>query len=162
MKGTLSLIGLALGLFTAVMLGLSSWHIDQDIDGWKDRAEVSSEPNDMLMYMTNVKNGMEKWSMISGNSALIFSTPATDMGLIYKNIGQYISQSELLVGMDRTTPEYAMNLEQLSWSINRIEIHAYEYYANHDGLGISILCWIGWLMFFAFGLWWLFTDSIGQ
>ncbi|QQG41244.1 MAG: hypothetical protein HYV90_03665 [Candidatus Woesebacteria bacterium] len=154
----LTIVGLLLGLFTAVMLRLSSWRINQDINGWKDRAEVSSEPHDMLLYMTNTRDGMVKWGMTEGNAALFFPTPETDMSLIYRNVNQYVDQSKVLLEMDRTSPQYAMNLEQLSWSINRLDLHAFQYWANHDGLDTAILCWVGWLAFVVFGIWWMFLD----
>lgn len=155
--GVLSIMFLLVCVSSAIIFGITSWRIYQDVDGWKDRAEVSSEPHDMLLYMTNVKNGMEKWGMTTGNSALIWQSPASDMGLIYRNIGQYVDQAEILTNMDRSSTQYAMNLEQLSWSINRLELHSSDYWGTHQGLPISVAFYVGLALFLVFGFTWLMT-----
>lgn len=159
-KGTLSLVGLVLGIITAIVLGLNGWHISQDIYGWKDRAQVSNEPHDMAEYMTNVKVGMEKWGVTDGNSALFFPTPSTDMGMIYRAVQQHVDQAKVLETMNRASPEYQTGLDNLRGSIRELTIPAYDYWANHQALTISLLCWAGWIMFIGFGLWWLFTDAM--
>ena len=60
----LTIVFFMVGVITGINLVLTRWHINQDINGWKDRAQVSSEPNDMVLYMNNVKEGMEKWGLI--------------------------------------------------------------------------------------------------
>lgn len=155
--GFLSLFALVVAIFTSVSLGLTSWRIDQDINGWKDRAQVSSEPNDMLAYMTKVKEGMERWGMTSGNAALFFPTPSTEMDLIYRTVDQHVVQAQVLTTMDRTTPEYQTGLDNLRGSIRELDVHAFQYYANHQGLATNFLCWLTWIAFLVFGIWWMVT-----
>jgi hypothetical protein len=153
--GTLTIVAFVVGLVTAIVLGLTSWHIDQDINGWKDRAQVSMEPTDMVTYLTNVKNGMQKWGMTSGNAALFFPTPETDMALIYKSVNQHITTAESLVAMDRSSIQYSAGLNNLGNRISELDLHAFQYWANHQGLLINIFCWIGWILSVVFGVWWL-------
>ena len=155
MKATLTIVCLVLAIFISTQLAFTSWHINQEINGWKDRAQVSSEPNDMLEWMTNVKEGMEKWDMVSGNAALFFPTPSTDMALIYHTVNQHIEQATVLTGMDRTSPQYQTGLDNLRGSIRELDIHAYQHWANQGGLLLSIGCWFSWIAFIVFGFWWL-------
>ena len=65
----LAILFTLLWIVNAAGLGIANWQINQDIVGWKTRAQVSSEPNAMLTYLTNVRNGMESWGMTTGNAA---------------------------------------------------------------------------------------------
>lgn len=155
--GTLSLVGLVVGILTGGILGYKAWRIQQDIYGWMYLAQISNEPHDMYTYLSNVKSGMEAWGMTSGNSALFFPDPSTDMGKLYRAIGQDIDQSRYLESFDKGSPQYAINLDNLRGAIREQTIPAYQYFANHDGLVVSIFCWIGWIVFLILGLIWLLT-----
>lgn len=125
----------ALFLFAVLTVTYIGWQIDNEIDGWKSRAQVSSEPNDMLGYMTSVKTGMEKWGMTTGHAALIFQTPENDMGEIYDTVLNHVEQAKVLTTMNRTTPEYQTGLDNLRGSIRELDLHADAYYGNkREGL----------------------------
>lgn len=140
-------------LLLVVPLAYNHWMIQRDIDGWKTRAQVSSEPNDMLAYMTYVKEGMERWEMTEGYSALIFQTPDNDMSLIYRAVNQHIGQAAVLTTMDRSTPEYQTGLDNLRGSIRELDLHTHEYWDMHQGIGwwaqaiamAIVFCIAGWL-----------------
>ncbi|HHT9138796.1 MAG TPA: hypothetical protein ACFYEK_16320 [Candidatus Wunengus sp. YC60] len=152
--GTLSIVFLLIAVVSSIAIGLTSWHIDQDINGWKSRAQVSSEPHDMLLYMSNVKAGMEKWGITSGNAALFFPTPETDIAMILRSIQQHIDQAKILTAMDRSTPQYQTGLDNLRGSIRELNVHAFQDWSNHDGLLLTITVWLGWILFIVFALWW--------
>lgn len=151
---TLSIVLLVFAIAVSTVLGVTSYQLNRDINGWKTRAQVSSEPNDMYDYMSKVKSGMESWGMTSGYAAIIFKTPDNDMSLIYRAVGQHVDQALVLTKMDHSSPEYQTGLDNLRGSIREIDLHTWAYYAAHDGLIWSILCWITWILFLVFGLWW--------
>jgi hypothetical protein len=157
--GTLSLVFLAIAVVVSIVLISNAWQISRDIDGWKDRAQVSMEPNDMADYMTNVKVGMEKWEMTSGNAAWLFPTPGSDMALIYKAVIQHIDTAKSLAELDRSSDAYANGLDNLRGGIREIDLHDFQYWANHQGGFAQFSFWVGWIAFIFFGLWWLFTNS---
>lgn len=126
----LSLIALVNGF----MLFLTHYHISRDIEGWKERAQVSSEPNDMLEYMTNVKEGMEEWNITEGNADILFPNPDNDMSLIYRAVGQHIDQAQVLTTMNRSTPEYQTGLDNLRGSIRELNLNVHAYWDWHQGL----------------------------
>lgn len=148
--GTLSMFFLLVASVSSIAFGLTSWHIDQDINGWKGRAQVSSEPHDMLHYMSNVKAGMEKWGITSGNAALFFPTPETDLALIFRSVQQHIDQAEILTAMDRSTPQYQTGLDNLRGSIRELDLHAFQAWRNNDGLVLTIVMIIGWALYIVF------------
>lgn len=129
-------------LITSGTFVFVGWQIDNEIDGWKSRAQVSSEPNDMLEYMTHVKEGMENWGMTSGNAALIFRTPENNMAEIYKTVLNHVDQAKVLTTLDRTTPEYQTGLDNLRGSIRELDLHADSYWGVHQGLIVWVLFWL--------------------
>lgn len=70
--GKFSIFLISLGLVALSIKGLQSYIINRDITGWKTRAQVSSEPNDMHDYMSRVQSGMKEYRMTSGYAAIIF------------------------------------------------------------------------------------------
>ena len=151
----LSILSLIVALIFSIVLVIANYQINRDIMGWKTRAQVSSEPNDMHEYMSNVKEGMGRWGMTSGYAALIFQTPDNDMALIYRAVGQHVDQAKVLTGMDRSTPEYQTGLDNLRGSIRELDLHAFGFYSVHQGLVSWILCLLGWLLSIVIGLIWL-------
>lgn len=147
--GTVLTIVSVLVVLACIVIGIVvDYQINRDINGWKSRAQVSSEPNDMLEYMTNVQSGMAGWEMTTGYAALIFKTPENDMGLIFKTVQRHVDQARVLTAMDRATPEYQTGLDNLRGSIREIDLHANYYWAVHQGLVI----WIPGILFAIIGL----------
>ena len=156
MKKGLLVLSILFTLFwiaNAAGLGLAGWQINQDIDGWKTRAQVSSEPNDMLIYMTNVRSGMESWGMTTGNAALIFKTPATDMELIFKTVTNHVDQAQVLTTMDHSTPEYQTGLDNLRGSVRELDLHSFKYWSVHQGLIFEITAWLSFILACIFWIW---------
>lgn len=150
--GKLSVFCLGIAVLASIVLGVNGYQISRDIDGWKTRAQVSSEPNDMLQYMTNVKSGMESYRMTSGSAALIFKTPENDMALIYHTVIQHVDQAQVLTTMNRSSPEYQTGLDNLRGSIRELNLHAFEFWSVRAGLAWWIFCILAWLGFLIFGV----------
>jgi hypothetical protein len=152
--GKITLFCLFLLVIAVVVLGLTMYDIDRDINGWKTRAQVSSEPNDMHEYMSRVQSGMKAYDMTHGYAALIFPTPDNDMALIYRAVGQHVEQAKILTTMDRSSQEYQSGLDNLRGSIRELDLHAYEYWSRHQGLAWNILFWVSLVLTILFGLAW--------
>lgn len=150
--GKMALVCLVVALITSAILGVSSYLINRDVDGWKTRAQVSSEPFDMLEYMLNVQKGMEAWDMTTGYAAIIFKTPENNMALNYHTVIQHVKQAEVLTTMEKSSNEYQNGLDNLRGSIRELELYSFAHWSRHGGLIWSILCWVGWIGFFVFVL----------
>ena len=139
----LSFIG---ALIFSVVIVINQWHISQDITGWQQRAQVSSDPNDMLEYMQNVKSGMDKWGMTNGYAALFFTTPGNDMLLIHKAVERHIALATELTTMDKSTTQYQTGLDNLRGQIRELDIQAGYYWDVHAGLIYWLLAIVFWLV----------------
>jgi len=154
-KGAVFTLLLVVAIAATLGLVFFNYQIDRQVNGWKTRAQVSSEPNDMLAWMTNVKEGMERWGMTSGYAALIFRTPKNDMSLIYKTLINHVEQAQRLTTMDRLSPEYQTGLDNLRGSIRELDLQANYFWLIHDGLllfAVTVVLWIlvvGWLIVWA-------------
>lgn len=144
--GKVTVVFLVLAVAISIFLVANWWQIEQNIEGWKTRAQVSSEPNDMFEYMSNVKAGMEKYGMTRGHAAIIFSSPANDMALIYKTVGRHVDQAKVLTTMNRATPEYQTGLDNLRGSIRELTLQAWYYWSIHDGLALWVAAIIFWVI----------------
>jgi hypothetical protein len=143
----MSIILLLVALVITVALFITHYHISRDIEGWKERAQVSSEPNDMHEYMTNVKEGMEEWNMTEGNADILFPNPDNDMSLIYRAVQQHVDQAQILTDMNRSTPEYQTGLDNLRGSIRELNLEVHDYWNWHQGF----LSWVALVIVVIFG-----------
>lgn len=146
---TLVIFGIALivAITASVALGINGYQIERDILGWQSQAQVAGEAQSMISALENMRAGMEKWGMTSGHSALIFKTPATDMGLKYGNIVAYITRAKELEAMKLTNPDaYQQGLDDLRGNIREIDLKAKDHYGYHQGLVWTILAWAAWAM----------------
>lgn len=155
LMGKTALVMFVLAVVFSIILGIANYQINRDIEGWKTRAQVSSEPNDMHEYMGKVQAAMEELRMDRGYADLIFQTPENDMGLIYHTVKQHVDQADVLTKMNRASPEYQTGLDNLRGSIRELNLYAYEFWLVHDGLVWNVLCWVCWILFLLFGVLWM-------
>lgn len=139
----LSLVFLVAFVACCVVIFVAHYNISYDIIGWQVRGQVSSEPNDMHLYMSNVKAGLEKWGMTTGHADPFLPKPDNDMALIYRTVNQQVEQSLVLTTMDRRSPEYQTGLDNLRGSIRELNVQAHHYWSLHIGL----IFWLGFLPF---------------
>lgn len=154
-NSVLTCLSLLLAIGSTIGLIVADYTINRDIEGWKTRAQVSSEPNDMYEYMSNVKTGMENAGMTSGYAALIFKTPENNMALVYRAVNQHVDQAKILTSMNRSSPEYQTGLDNLRGSIRELDLHAFYFWSVRDGLLAWIICIIAWVSVLIFGFLWL-------
>jgi hypothetical protein len=159
MKRFLMIAGAILLVGSFVWIMVVDYQLDRNINGWKDRAQVSSEPNDMLQWITKTKEGMENWGMTSGYSELIWQTPDNDMALIYKTVVNHVNQAEVLTKMNRSTPEYQTGLDNLRGSIRELDLQTYGYWNIHQGFVIWIAGIIGLISLVIGVAWWYAENS---
>lgn len=131
----------------------TSWRLEQDIDGWKNRAQVASDPSDMLDYLTNLKVGLEKWGMTSGHAALVFHTPNNNMEEIYDTVVNNIERAKELTAMDPLTDAFVSGLDDRRGALRELELHSYKYWSVHQGLVFEILAVFSAVIAVIFWIW---------
>lgn len=156
MRGALFTLLLILCLVCTGVLIFASWQVNRDVNGWWIRAQVSSEPNDMLEYLQYARDGMERWGMTYGyaNIIPIAQHPENDMGLIIDTIDNHVDQAGQLTEMDRMSPEYQTGLDNLRGSIRETNIHSWEHWSFHRGLVFWLGAIVGAIGATIAGCWW--------
>jgi len=111
---------------------MQNYGIDKDINGWLDRAQVSSNPTDMKNYLIECKEGMIKWELTDEHDAIIFETPENDMELIMKALERSIDRCHEIEKMDTGSPEYQTALDDVRGQIRELDLHSNgRYWVKH-------------------------------
>lgn len=132
-------IGVVVGImFTLFILAISikscaavGLRLNQDINSWQERAHVAADAQDMAIYLTLLREGMEKYDMTSGQAALIFKTPENDMGLIYRALKRMETRAYILAKLPVTSDAYQQGMDDLRGTLREFETHSNAFYWRH-------------------------------
>jgi len=80
----ISLLGINIALMAWSAEFITNYYLYRDTADWIVRAELSGHAGDAATYIDHALRGMENWEVNSGHAALIWKSPRTDMGLLYK------------------------------------------------------------------------------
>jgi hypothetical protein len=122
----------------------TTWQMDKDIDAWKARAQVASNPADMEEYLLNVKAGMIKWGLTEGNAALIFTTPYNDYVLINDALDRTIERCNAVKGLNITSVEYQTALDDIRGQIRELDMGSQGWFVHMPQLLVTVWLWAGW------------------
>ncbi len=154
MSKMITIISSIVLIVASIILGLNAYFIDRDINAWQKRAESVSSPDQMLVYMQNVKSGMENLEMTTGHAALFFPTPENDMGQIYLAVNDHIKNLQTAVKMDPNSNELQGMVNRLQHSIGDLQIPSIHYWNVHAGLIWILLWWLSLIAAIWAGLVW--------
>jgi hypothetical protein len=124
----------------------TTWQMDKDIDSWKARAQVASNPADMEKYLLNVKAGMIKWGLTQGNAALIFATPYNDYVLINDALDRTIERCNAVKNLNITSVEYQTALDDIRGQIRELDMGSQGWFVHGPQLSLTLWLWLGWLI----------------
>jgi len=135
-------IGITIALIFSVILLTGSivgtvyvgWQTDVQVNAYLERAQIASSAEDMNMYLNLLKNGMEDWGYTEGHYALIFKTPWNDAELDYRAVNQAISRTEMIMEMDKMSPEYQTGMDDVRGIIREIELNIFYHWQIHTFL----------------------------
>jgi len=131
-------------VFCAVFLIINGFCLVRDIDALIDRAQVSADREDMIEYLSELKENMEKRGMTSGHFALIFKTPANDFSLHYKSITRILERLESIKDIPKNETAYQVALSDLRGAIRELPNPSKRYlwtqywYLYFLGLGVWV------------------------
>lgn len=107
-------------LFVSVQLYKWSYPIDRDVWAQLDRAQVSAEADDMLVYVDVAISGLEERDQISGHCALYFKTLNNDLGAQYQSMKNIRSRLERTVLFDKSSVEYQSAIDDIRGTIREL------------------------------------------
>jgi hypothetical protein len=87
--GCLLLVVLLAGL---IFLGNLLYHLDRDLDSVMDRAQVAADAGDMLDYVRTLSANMRANKATTGNTALVFKTPRTELALQFQTVQRIVER----------------------------------------------------------------------
>lgn len=148
----IALVIMFVGIGWTVSNGWTTYEIGRDTTAYLNRAQVSSNPDDMHGYLVQCRDGMEEWELTDGYAALIFKTPENDMILVMQALDRSIERCEDIQTMDEMSPEYQTALDDVRGQIRELDIQASARYwtINWIVLLLSMLMLIGGILLAVF------------
>jgi len=110
LKMLVSTVGVIVITLFMVIIGFGYY---RDIDAVIDRAQVAADREDMVEYLTDLKENMEAIGMTKGHTALIFKTPANDMALHYRAVNRILERLESIAGIPKSDTAYQVALDDI-------------------------------------------------
>jgi hypothetical protein len=115
-----------------IMWGYNTWALGRDTNAFLKRAQVAANADDMLDYINQLRQNMERLGMAKGHAALIFKTPYNDMGLIYRSVVKIVERLETIKKLDPSSTTYQVALDDLRGTTRELRLHyAGWYMARH-------------------------------
>lgn len=147
----LAIVFLMLWIIAIIFTVTQAYEIDRDIESWLNRAQVSSNPTDMLDYLEKCRDGMIKSDLTTGHGHIFWHTPDNDMTLIMKALDRSIERCKDIEQMDKDSPEYQTALDDVRGQIRELDLYAWQKWVADN---VPIFLWVvtGWL---TQGLWFL-------
>lgn len=130
----------------------------RDTDSVIDRAQVAAKREDMLKYMSDLKENMEGFGMVRGHTALIFKTPINDMSLHYKAVNSIIERLESIGGIGQDETAYQTALDDLRGVIRELPNPASGWLWIKYGWWTLLLNCIFWGLWTVYGIKWIIAD----
>lgn len=133
-------------LIYTVLVGLfliiQGYGLVRDIDALVDRAQVAADREDMVEYVTQLKDNLESRGMDRGHFALIFTTPANDLALHFRTVNRVLERLESISDIPKNETAYQVALDDIRGTIRELPNPAMGY------------LWVQyWFLFLGFGIW---------
>jgi hypothetical protein len=93
--------------------GLQSYYLNRDLDSLQDRAQIAANPQDMLVYLRTMRDNMVKHGAITGHTALLMKTPATDLALHFQAVNSVIRRLEQIEDLPADSAAFQTALDDL-------------------------------------------------
>lgn len=141
-------ISLVISIWMGVMMG---YIVDRDTTSWLVRAQVASNPADMVEYLKNVEAGMKKHNLTDNSANLIFKKPETDMKLIMKSLSSLIERAKNVQEMKPKSVEYQTALDDLRGTLRELNLYSSGRW-NAKVWYMNIIIPVLWILTFIFGI----------
>jgi hypothetical protein len=132
-------------VLASIFLVNKNYQLDRDVESVAHRAQVAADVPDMLIYMRELRSGMERHGMTRGHTALFFKTPANDLAKLTGSITSIITRLEAIKNINQTETVYQVALDDIRGIIRELERPGWDYLVTRYwfvfvvGIGIWIL-----------------------
>lgn len=92
----------------------------RDVDALLDRAQVAADREDMLAYLLALQHNLGARGMTEGHFALLFKTPANDLGLHYRTLGRIIERLDSIRELPKHETAYQVALDDIRGTIREL------------------------------------------
>jgi len=145
----LGLVGGIIGLIA--MLGwwlVMGYEISRDIGAWKERAQVATLADDIVIYTASLRAGMDKWGYDSGYCAFIFKKPDNDLALAYRAVYQAEEQARIVATLPKDSDAYQQGVDNLRGTLRELAVGTEYCWATKNALPVLggwllvCFCWL--------------------
>lgn len=126
MKGLFA-VSVLVAVGITLFLVVAGYGVVKDTDALIDRAQVAADREDMVEYLTELKNNMEKRGMTHGHFALVFTTPANDLALHFKTINRILERLHSIKEIAKNDTAYQVALDDIRGTIRELRNPALGY-----------------------------------
>ena len=142
--GCLAMLGV---VGVLVFGGLQYYHLNRDLDSVQDRAQISANPQDMLLYLETMRDNMVKYGATSGHTALLWKTPANDLALHFQAVNSMVGRLGEIQGLPRDSDAYQSGLDDLRGVLREMPRIASGVFWVHYGWWMGLLAVVCYGMF---------------
>ncbi|OGH73761.1 MAG: hypothetical protein A3C90_01170 [Candidatus Magasanikbacteria bacterium RIFCSPHIGHO2_02_FULL_51_14] len=136
-------ISIAVSAFMALLLVVTGYGLVRDVDALIDRAQVAADREEMVEYITELMENLERRGMTEGHFALVFRTPANDLALHFRTLERILDRLHSIADIPKDETAYQVALNDIRGTIREL-----------PNPGLKYL-WAGyWYLYaVAFGIW---------
>jgi len=143
--GKLSLLAFILWGLCFIPMITHWYQYQREIMGYKNRAQVAGNAEDMQEYLKDMKEGMKKNGMTSGHYALIFKHPWNDISRDLKAVNRAIERLDKIKRMNRNSVEYQTGMDDVRGIIRELKLQPTCWWLVNKALGYFLLLLFGWI-----------------
>ena len=114
------IVSLVVSIPIAVVLTILGYTLVRDVDALLNRAEVAADCEDMIQYLTQLKENMKRHGMTSGHFALIFKTPTNNLALHFKTINRVLERLNSIKNIPKNEVAYQVALEDIRETLREL------------------------------------------
>jgi len=115
---------------TIIMAGIIipiGYGLVRDVDALIDRAQVAADREDMIGYLKELKQNMERHGMTHGHFVLIFTTPANDLALHFKTVNRALERLDSIKDIPKSETAYQVALSDIRGTVRELHNPALGY-----------------------------------
>ncbi len=156
-----AILGMNIALMAWSAEFITNYYLYRDTADWIVRAELSGHAGDAAQYIDRALRGMENWGVNSGHAALIWKSPRTDMGLLFKAMQRTYERLQAIADKYdspgsihlQSAHEYGQTLKdiRLLYSTLPLKAPAHYLWLIRIGLPFEVVFYAG-LTIFAYGI----------
>lgn len=151
-------------LFVWLIAGIFLWVkagyiVHKETGAWLNRAQVSSHAEDMDVYLSRLRKGMERYNLTTGHAAFVFKTPDNDMELIMKAIDRARERLNEVRQMALNSIEYQTAMDDVRGILRELEPQAEYRYCIEHPIWFWFSALIGWMLLIISGFYATLKDG---